>query len=75
MVKKDLKVIRAKIESSYADAGQAVPLTAKGSTSTSREVLENASDPDLVLLASISNDEKLFNYLCFLCLSRAKHVL
>lgn len=57
--KKDLKVIRAKIEASYADAGQAVPLTAKGSTSTSREVLENASDPDLVLLASISNDEKL----------------
>lgn len=57
--RKDLKVIRSKIEAAYLNADKEAPLTTKGSTSTSREVLENSDDPDLLLLASISNDEKL----------------
>jgi len=57
--RKDLKEIRSRVEAAYKLRGNEVPITAKGSTSTAREVLEASGDPDLGLLASISNDEKL----------------
>lgn len=57
--RKDLKEIRARVEAAYKMRGNEVPITAKGSTSTAREVLSASGDPDLGLLASISNDEKL----------------
>ena len=57
--RKDLKEIRSRVEAAYKLRGKEVPITAKGSTSTAREILEASGDPDLGLLASISNDEKL----------------
>ncbi len=57
--KKDLKAIRKQVEHAYARRGQKAPITTKGSTSTSRDVLFASEDPSLKLLASISNDEKL----------------
>lgn len=57
--RKDLKVIRARIEAAYR--GRDIPKTAKGSTSTSKDVLEASGDAVLGLLASISNDEKILS--------------
>lgn len=57
--KKDLKKIREAVQSAYLLRGRDVPMTTKGSVSTSREVLEDSQDPNLGLMASISNDEKL----------------
>ena len=52
---KDLKAIRARVDSAYNGEP---PLTEKGSTSTSRETLEESGDPALVALAALGAVQK-----------------
>lgn len=54
---KDLKRVRELVSESYDDP----PLTAKGSISTSAEVLEKSGHPGLMKLAEISSEQKLLN--------------
>ena len=54
---KDMTRIRELVAQSYASP----PLTAKGSISTSSEVLEKSGHPGLMALAAISSEQKLLN--------------
>lgn len=56
--KRDLKKIRALVESAYAGNP---PLTEKGSVSTSNEILEESGDPTLKNLAKWAGVDKLLN--------------
>ncbi len=53
---KDTTEIRTRV---FAALGEDAPKTPSGQISTSRQVLMETGDPDLELLASISNDQKL----------------
>jgi hypothetical protein len=55
---KDLSVVRELVRGAY---GGNPPLTAKGSVSTSAQVLEESDNPILQCLAGISGDQKLLN--------------
>lgn len=58
---KDMAVLREKIRLAYEKLGQTPPLTEKGAISTSAAVLNASEDAELLLLASISEEQKLLN--------------
>lgn len=56
---KDLKALRARVQSAYAAMGAQPPVTPKGSVSTSSEALEGTNDPDLLVLAAVASNETI----------------
>lgn len=59
--KRNMKVIKDKVEKGFAARKLEVPKTPKGATQTSGEALNNSGDPDLLVLAHAMKSMKLMS--------------
>jgi DNA polymerase-1 len=58
-ISKFMAEIKRRVEEGFARQGKDVPLTEKGATGTSKEVLIDSKDPELAVLAEVMETDKL----------------
>jgi len=60
-IRVDNKKIQARVEAAYAELGEDVPQTSKGTTSTARTVLKGSGDPLLVAWADVGDKRTIWS--------------